>query len=262
LNFDSFDQDRQAVIQRGRTAGVTRLLNPAIDLESSRAVLALAESTPEVYAAVGVHPNDADTWQDGAQDELRRLADHPKVVAIGEIGLDYYWERASHDLQQRIFWQQLELAAETGLPVVVHTRNASPTDTRATTDALDILEQWAIALAQAGSPLAVRPGVLHSFSDGVQAAQRARALHFCLGITGPVTYKKADLLREVVACLPLEALLIETDAPFLTPHPHRGERNEPAHVRFVAEKIAQVKALDYSTVAAATAQNAERLFLW
>lgn len=260
LDFNSFDHDRQAVLQRARQVGVERLLNPAIDLQSSRGILDLADSLPDeaaprVYAALGVHPNDALGWQESWLDTLRELAVHPRAVAIGEIGLDYYWGKTPKEVQQQAFRAQLALAAELDLPVVIHNREA-------TRDLLVILLEWQSALQAAGNPLAQRPGVLHSFSAGPAEAELAWRHHFLTGVTGPVTFRKAEVLRQVVAAAPLEQLLVETDAPFLTPHPHRGERNEPGYVRLVADKIAEIKNLPAETVAAATTENAHRVFRW
>ncbi len=262
LDFDSFDEDRDQVLERAWGAGVVRIVNPSIDLASSRRILNLAEREPRIFAALGVHPNDAETWGEGTLDELRELARHPQVAAIGEIGLDYYWDRAPRELQQRIFRQQLELAAELALPVILHTRSKSAEDRQAVLDMLAILLEWQAGLASAGSPLAESPGVLHSYSDRLDTALQAAQANFYIGITGPITFKKAEALRDVAGGLPLERLLLETDAPFLTPHPHRGERNEPAYVRFVAEKIAEVRGLPAADVAAATTANASRLFRW
>jgi TatD DNase family protein len=262
LNFESFDLDRTAVVANAMRVGVERILNPGIDLETSRAAVDLAEAFPVVYAAVGVHPNDTGAWNETTLGELRRLAAQPKVVAIGEIGLDYYWERTEHSIQYQVFQGQLDLAAELGLPVVIHIRDHDPEDHRAMNDALDILRDWQLSLAARSPELASRPGVLHSFSGDLQDAQRAIASGFCLGVTGPVTFKKADVLRQMATELPVEYLLIETDAPFLTPHPHRGERNEPAYVRFVAEKIAALRDLELDGFARITTQSAERVFRW
>jgi TatD DNase family protein len=262
LTFHTFDGDRQEVLERAREAGVRRILNPGIDLPSSREAVALAESQPDVYAAVGVHPNDAQTWEDDTLDMLRTLGRHPKVAAIGEIGLDYYWEKTPHDLQQEVFRRQLELAAELTLPVVIHTRNQSAEDPAATIDALEILSEWQAGLVQQASPLAERPGVLHSFSGDEPAARRAIEIHFWIGITGPVTFRNAPDLQQLVANLPPERLLIETDAPFLTPQPYRGRRNEPAYVRYVAEKIGELQGQSLETIAQITTANAERLFHW
>lgn len=262
LNFDSFEGDRDQVIGRARQVGLARLLNPGVDLASSQAAVALAGAYPEVYAAVGVHPNDALSWNANTLDELRTLARLPRVVAIGEIGLDYYRQRAPHPVQVRILEQQLALAAELGLPVVIHIRNASPEDRRASADALAILADWRAGLQARAPALWDRPGVLHSFSDGLPAAEQALQAGFYLGISGPVTFRKAFELQAIAAAVPLERILIETDAPFLTPHPYRGQRNEPAYVRYVAEKIAQLRSLPVGIVEQRTAANAIELFHW
>jgi TatD DNase family protein len=255
LDFDAFDADRQQIVERARAAGLVLILNPGIDLPSSRAALQLAEQYSEVYAAVGVHPNSATEWDEHTYAALRALANHPKVLAIGEIGLDYYRDRAPRDVQKRVLRQQLSLAAECGLPVILHNRQASG-------DLLSLLAEWQAELAASGSPLAERPGVLHSFSASLDTARKALALGFYIGITGPVTFKNAADLQEVVKSVPAGQLLIETDAPFLTPHPMRGTRNEPAYVARVAEKLAGLHALEVSEMAAITTANAARLFHW
>jgi TatD DNase family protein len=262
LNFDSFDPDRAELLERAEQAGVHRILNPGIDIDTSRAAVELAQAFHGVYAAVGVHPNDASGWSDSILGELRELAVLPKVVAIGEIGLDYYWQRTERSVQIKAFKQQLGLAADLGLPVVIHVRDASPDDRRAMRDALEILIEWQQSLDVYYPTLASSPGVLHSFSGDLSDARRAADSQFCVGITGPVTFKKAEILRQVAAGIPVNRLLIETDAPFLTPHPHRGERNEPAYVRFIAEKIAEVREMKYENFVEITTDNAERLFRW
>ncbi len=256
LYFDAYDRDRDAVVARAWEAGLERILVPGIDLPSSRAAIELAERFPGVYAAVGVHPNSATTWDAQTLDSLTALAAHPKVVAIGEIGLDYYRDRAPRRLQKRIFQEQIKLAGQVNLPVVVHTRNASPED-RACIEEI-------IYLLVANSPKlpADRPGVIHSFSGNRAEAKAAIEYGFFIGITGPVTFKNANELRGVVGTTPLERLLIETDGPFLTPHPHRGKRNEPAYVVHVADQIAQELALPPEKVIKATATNAQQLFCW
>lgn len=255
LDFDRFAEDREAVVERASETGLVRLLNPAIDLATARHAIRLAERFPMVHAAVGLHPNSALEWTDELCDAFRLMAGHAKVLAIGEIGLDYYWDDAPPDAQQRVFRRQLELAAEVSLPVVIHNRDA-------TEDVLEILTAWQAGLQAEGHLLAERPGVMHSFSADEVAARRAIAAKFYIGITGPVTFKNAPDLQALVVAVPLDHLLIETDAPFLTPHPYRGKRNEPARVRLVAEKIAELKGLSVEEVIAVTGANAQRLFGW
>lgn len=262
LDFEAFADDRQQVIERAIAAGVGGILDPAIDLETSCNILRLCESQVSMRAAVGVHPNSATTWTEDSLDRLRALANHSQVVAIGEIGLDYYRDRAPHALQQEVFKSQLLLAAEINLPVIVHTRNASSVDQQATLDALAILEDWRTRVIKTGSPLQDRPGVLHSYSGDAVSAKRAIDLGFYIGITGPVTFRNAPELQQTVSELPLERLLIETDAPFLTPHPHRGKRNEPAYIGLVADKIAFIHNQDAELVRQMTTANAQRLFNW
>lgn len=215
----------------------------------------LAEKYAEVYAAVGVHPNDGSTWEADTKSRLRDLAASQKVVAIGEIGLDFYRDRTPRDLQKQIFRDQLELAAELNLPVVIHTRESID-------EVLKILENWCQGLVESRSEIIGRPGVLHSFSGDQADAEETTALNFYLGITGPVTFHNANDLQDLVIRLPLQVLLIETDAPFLTPHPYRGKRNEPARVSLVAEKIAELHQEAYNNVTGITTNNAKQLFGW
>jgi TatD DNase family protein len=262
LDFEAFDHDREHVLERARFAGVVGILNPGVDLENSRQVVGLSASQDFVFAAVGIHPNSASSWEDGTLSSLTELARQPKVLAIGEIGLDYYRDRAPRQLQLEIFERQLELAGKMNLPVIIHTRDLSPAERQATADALAILAQWQVELAFAQSPLLGCPGVLHSYSGDLDSARMAIEMGFYIGVTGPVTFRNAPDLQNIVAELPVERLLIETDAPFLTPHPHRGKRNEPAYVRLVADKIALIQNLEPEEVAQTTTSNADRLFNW
>jgi len=246
LDFDALAADIDDVLRRAAEAGVGRIIVPALDLANVRTVLNLTKQHDNLFAAVGIHPNSAMAWQDEWIDELHALARRARVVAIGEIGLDYYWDEAPVEIQHRALALQLELAAELDLPVIIHNRDA----------ANDVLRMLA-ASSLAGRE---RPGVLHSFSADWVAAESALALGYYLGFTGPITFKKADELRDIAARAPLDRILIETDAPFLTPHPFRGRRNEPAYVRYVAEKLAEVRGLSLEEVARATTANAERLF--
>lgn len=255
LDFHAFDDDRQQVIDRAREAGINRIMNPGIDLPSSEQAVQLAGAVTEIFAAVGIHPNDALTFDKSSLDALRKLAQHPKVKAVGEIGLDYYREHAPHDIQMEVFRAQLELAAELGLPVIIHNRQADE-------DILAVLTAWREALVQSGSQLAQHPGVLHSFAGNETVAARAVELGFFIGLTGPLTFKNAPELQKTASGLSLERLLVETDAPFLAPHPHRGRRNEPAYVKVTAEKLAALQDIPYETAARQTSQNASRLFNW
>lgn len=271
LDFDHFDTDRPEVIERARAAGVTRILIPSLDLPSSRRAVELAQSDPMLYAAIGLHPNDSLTWDAHTPNELRQLASGQpahrerarKIVAIGEIGLDYYWNTAPHDHQRTVLQAQLALAAELQLPVVIHLREHGDADHGpCAEDALSILEEWVNRLRAEGSALAARPGVLHSFSGNLSAAERALNLNFYIGFTGPLTYKNAESKRRVAAALPLDKILIETDAPYLSPVPQRGKRNEPAFVRHITDKIAEIHKIHPEEVAAVTTANAARLFSW
>ncbi len=235
LDLAHFDGDRAAVLERARTAGVGRIVIPGIDVAQCWGALALAEQTPELYVAVGVHPNSSGDFAASTIDELRGLAAHPKVVAIGEIGLDYYWDKVTPEQQAVAFRAQLELAAELGLPVIIHNRDASD-------DVAAILEAWVESAAFRNSQLAIRPysGVLHAFGGDLALAERAYGWNFLLGIAGPVTFKNARQMHALVPQLRADRLLIETDAPYLTPHPYRGKRNEPGDVALVAEKVAEL----------------------
>jgi TatD DNase family protein len=225
---------------------VERIIIPALNLDNCPAVLALADQFAQVFAAVGVHPNSSANWQDNWIDSIRSFAQHDKVLAIGEIGLDYYWNHSPKPVQHRVLTMQLALAAEMNLPVIIHNREADE----------DVLRLFA------ESPLNGRsnPGVLHSFSTGRRTAEKALEMGYYLGFTGPVTYKKADELREVVAKVPLGRVLVETDAPFLAPQQRRGQRNEPAYVAYVAEKIAEIRGMSTAEIAQKTTENANRLF--
>ena len=273
LNLDKFDADRVEVIERAKRAGLIRILIPGLTVASSRAAVKLADSHPMLYAAVGVHPNDMDTWDEQTTSDLKYLVNRysaslstgkkSKIVAIGEIGLDYYWKPSMRKTQIEIFRLQLSLAEELNLPVVLHFREKDDLDQGACSeDLIAILEDWVAALKTQNFSLAERPGVLHSFSGSNRMAQRAINLGFFIGVTGPITYKYSDKRRQVIADLPLENLLIETDAPFLSPHPHRGKRNEPAFVAHIADKIAEIKSRTPQEVADMTTKNAARLFAW
>lgn len=250
LNFESYQEDRDAVVQRAIDAGVTRIIIPAIDAQTSVEALALADIYTGVCATVGIHPNDTADFSPTQIDTLRALAAHPKVVAVGEIGLDYYWDKSPKHKQREAFETQLTLAAELNLPVIIHDRDAHD-------DVIVILEAWANTLPPEHR---TRIGVLHSCSAPLAITERALAIGFYLGFTGPLTFKKAEDLRQVAAATPLNCLLVETDGPFLTPEPYRGKRNEPSYIPYIVARLAAVHNLTPDAMALHTTQNAERLF--
>lgn len=251
LDFNAYDGIRDEIVREAAESGVTRLIDPGTDLARSRAAVELAGTYPGVFAAVGIHPGSTAGFSDAVLDDIRTLAAHPKVVAIGEIGLDYYRDDAPREVQWAALEAQLALAAGLELPVIIHNREASD-------DILGILSTWVASLPAA---LKERPGVLHSFSAPQETADRGLALGLYLGFTGPITFKNADDLRRIAAHVPVDRILVETDGPFLTPHPYRGRRpNRPAYVRFIAERIAALRAMPYDELAAQTTANAERLF--
>ncbi len=246
LDQDAYDDDRAAVIARARSAGVGRMITVGAGgpLASNHAAVALAEADPDIFAAVAVHPHDASDITDDTWDELRRLWAHPKVVAVGETGLDYYYEHSPADVQQRHLRRFVREAGRAGLPLVIHCRDAFP-------DLLRIFEE---------EDAAAIGGVIHCFSGTPAEAESCLALGFALSFSGIVTFKTAEPLRETVRLTPLDRILIETDAPFLAPIPHRGKRNEPALVRSVAEEIARATGRDLGEIAAVTVANTERAF--
>jgi TatD DNase family protein len=255
LDFESFDKDREAVLQRAFESGIHRIVNPGLDLESSRRILEFVDRYPALYAAVGIHPNEAGSRLPEYPGDLYRMARHPKTVAIGEIGLDYYRDETPREIQRELFQSQLNLAADTGLPVVIHSRNAID-------EILETLRKWYTRLVENKSPLVFRPGVLHAFEGSVDHARQAMEMNFFIGIGGPVTFRNAQARRDVAAALPLDHILLETDSPLLAPHPHRGQRNEPANIRLIAETLADLIGKPLETVAEVTSNNATRLFAW
>jgi TatD DNase family protein len=265
LDYNKFDPDREAVIQRAADAGLVRLLVPGLHHRSSREAVNLAETYPIIYAAVGFHPTDLDEFSEEGFEEVKELARHPKVVAIGEIGIDYYWvkEPEKRTIQHEILKRHLVLAEEVNKPVVIHMREEKDAwFGQASIDLLDILTEWCEKLKAASHPLAEKPGVLHSFNGNLETAQKALALNFYLGVTGPVTYKKAEEKRAIIAQLPLNRLLIETDSPFLTPEPVREKRNEPSLILHIADRMALIHSKSPAEIAVITTANAERLFSW
>jgi len=238
--------EAEAVIARARAAGVETIVavGGAGDMSSNTEAVRMANAFPDVYATVGMHPHDAKDVGVEALEVLKNLAMDAKVVAIGETGLDYYYSHSPHDVQRRVFSQFIHMARQTRLPIVVHERDAAQ-------DAAELLRR------EGAGELC---GVIHCFTGTYEAACAYLDLGFYLSFTGIITFKNADALREVVSKIPLERILVETDSPYLTPVPHRGKRNEPAYVHFVAETIAKVKDLTVEDIAQATTANVKQLF--
>ncbi len=250
LTDESFESELDLLFSRARQAGVHRIVIPGTDLQSSRAAVSLAERLPGLHAAIGVHPHDAQEWSNSTLSELRTLAQSPAVVAIGEIGLDYYRELSPRGAQRTALTGQLALARELELPVIIHNRQA-------TEDLMQLLIEWAASLP---AQVKARAGVLHAFSGDPSDAEAAIAAGFYIGVAGPVTFPKAEKLRDTLRALPVDRLLLETDAPYLAPQPRRGQRNEPSYLRFVADGLAAVLNSNTATIAELTSGNARSLF--
>lgn len=240
---ESFDADRDAVLTALPEQGVGLILNPGCDVESSRKAVRYAAAYPHVYAAVGIHPENCGGCTAGDLDAIRALAQQPKTVAIGEIGLDYYWaENPPRDFQQQVLRQQLALARELALPVIIHDREAHA-------DTLAIVREFPGVT-----------GVFHCFSGSPEMARELLKMGWYLGFDGPVTYKNARRAPEVAAVTPLDRMLIETDSPYMTPVPYRGRRNDSGYVHLVAEKLAEWKGVTPEEMARVTTENGKRLF--
>jgi TatD DNase family protein len=247
IDFPQFAEDREAMLDRARAAGVTTLLaiGSGPGPEKMDAAIPFAEQHDWIYASVGVHPHEAERVTPGHLDALTTLARHPKVIAWGEIGLDYFYDHSPRHVQQRVFREQMSLARQARLPIIIHCRDAW-------TDCLSMLEEdWR------SSGLG---GILHCFTSTEADARHGLDMGFCISFAGNSTYPKTQNIRDVAKSLPLENILLETDSPFLAPQPYRGKRNEPAYVAEVAKTIASVRNLRTEELASATAGNFRRFF--
>lgn len=244
LNADQYEEDLEEVIDRARKDKVENMVVVGFDRKTINRAMELVEKYDFLYAAVGWHPVDAIDMTEDDLAWIEELAGHEKVVAIGEMGLDYHWDKSPKDVQKEVFRKQIRLAKKVKLPIVIHNRDA-------TADVVEILKEE--EAKEVG-------GIMHCFTGSLEVAKECMEMNFYISFGGPVTFKNAKKPKEVVKEIPMEKLLIETDCPYLTPHPYRGKRNEPAYVRLVAEQVAELKNMSVEEVAEKTTANAKKLF--
>ncbi|OIU71572.1 TatD family hydrolase [Rossellomorea aquimaris] len=244
LNAEQFNEDLEEVISRAKEAGVGRMVVVGFDRPTIERAMELVGQYEFLYASIGWHPVDAIDMKEEDLAWIEELSSHPKVVAIGEMGLDYHWDKSPKDIQKEVFRKQIHLAKKVKLPIIIHNREA-------TQDIVDILREE--GAEEVG-------GIMHCFSGSPEIAQECVDMNFYISLGGPVTFKNAKKPKEVAQEIPLERLLIETDCPFLAPHPNRGKRNEPAYVKLVAEQIAELKGISLEEVETITTENANKLF--
>ncbi|MCQ0986203.1 TatD family hydrolase [Jiella marina] len=245
LDFPDFDGERSALVERAKANGIQRFVTISTFVSRIETLIAITSEHPEVYASVGTHPHNAAAEPDVTAEELIRLSERDKIVAIGEAGLDYHYEKSPRDVQARVFRTHIAAARETGLPLVIHAREADD-------DMIRILEEE--------SGKGAFHFILHCFSSGRGLAEAGLALGGYVSFSGILAFKRSDDIRAIAADVPMERLLVETDAPYLAPPPYRGKRNEPAYVRHTAEVLAEVKGVDLEAIATRTSDNFFRLF--
>ncbi|MBD8005890.1 TatD family hydrolase [Bacillus norwichensis] len=244
LNDEQFNEDIQEVIERAKEAGVSHMVVVGFNRPTIEKAMSLIEEYDFLYASIGWHPVDAIDMTDEDLAWIEELAAHPKVVALGEMGLDYHWDKSPHDVQQEVFRRQIRLAKKLKLPIIIHNRDA-------TMDVIQILrEENAEEIG----------GIMHCFSGSAETAKECIEMNFYISLGGPVTFKNAKKPKRVAMEVPLDWMLIETDCPYLAPHPYRGKRNEPAYVKLVAEQIAELKEISFEEVTTKTTENARKLF--
>ena len=242
LNDEAFDQDRPELLETFRDAGVGLVMNAGCSLASSREGIALAEAYPWIYCSVGTHPDTADEVNEEVLEVYRQMCSHPKVKAIGEIGLDYYYETIHRDAQMRAFRMQMQLAEELDMPVIVHERDAHE-------DGMSIVKEFPKV-----------KGVFHCYSGSAEMARQLVDMGWYIGFTGVLTFKNARKAVETAASIPLERILLETDCPYMAPEPYRGKRNHPGYLPKMAEKLAQIRGIPVEKAIRATTENAKRLY--
>jgi TatD DNase family protein len=245
LDMPDLKDDIEDVLEGAKQAGVKNIIIPGVTIEDMPGIIELIEKYDMLYGAASCHPQDVDKWNHQSYEALNNILKHPKMVGVGETGLDYYWTKDNSELQKEVFLAHIELAKENALPLIVHNRDAHG----------DTMEFLKIAAAKGVS------GVMHCFSGSAEFALECIREGFCISLGGPVTFKNAKKPKEVALQIPLSSLLVETDSPYLTPHPHRGKKpNKPEYVKIVAEEIASIKDISFEEVASITTQNAFRLF--
>lgn len=244
LNADQYDEDLQEVIDRALEEGIDRMFVVGFDTNTIERTMKLIDQYDFIYGIIGWHPVDAIDCTEERLQWIEELSRHPKIIGIGEMGLDYHWDKSPKDIQKEVFRKQIALAKRVQLPIIIHNREA-------TQDCVDILKEE--NASEVG-------GIMHSFSGSNEIADEILKMNFYISLGGPVTFKNAKQPKEVAQHVPLDRLLVETDAPYLSPHPYRGKRNEPARVKLVAEQIAEFRGISYEEVCKATTENAERLF--
>ncbi|RSL30025.1 TatD family deoxyribonuclease [Salibacterium salarium] len=244
LNIDSFEEDLEETIARAQEAGVESMNVVGFDHETIKKAMQLVEDYDFLYASIGWHPVDAVDMTDNDLTWIEELSAHPKVVAIGETGLDYHWDKSPKEVQKEVFRKQIHLAKKVNLPIIIHDREAHQ-------DIVDILKEE--NASETG-------GIMHCFGGDMEIARQCLDMNFHISFGGPVTFKNAKLPKEVAKEIPMDRLLVETDCPFLAPHPNRGKRNEPAYVKLVAEKVAELKEMSLEELAEQTTKNAKKLF--
>jgi TatD DNase family protein len=244
LNAEQFEEDLEIVIERALQSDVEIMIVVGFDRKTIQRAIELSEKYSFIFAVIGWHPVDAIDCKEEDLEWIESLASQPKVVGIGEIGLDYYWDKSPKEIQQKLLRRQIQLAKKVNLPIIIHNRDA-------TQDLIQILKEE--KASEVG-------GIMHCFSGSAETAIECVKMNFYISLAGPLTFKNAKQPKEVVERIPLENLLIETDCPYLAPHPHRGKRNEPAFVKLVAEEIALIKNQTFDTVAKVTTENAKRVF--
>jgi TatD DNase family protein len=243
LEMSDFDRDRDEVIRRARDAGVDLIITVGTTLDDCRKAVSIANKYKNVYAAIGIHPHEVKDIDETTYETLKKLAKMDKVVAFGEIGLDFFRNLSPRDVQIRRFGEQLELASEIGLPIIIHDRDAHE-------ETLEMLGGWK----------GKHRGVVHCFSGNYKMAEKCLDMGFFISIPGAITFGKSEKLQDVIRHIPVTDILVETDAPYLTPHPNRGKRNEPAYVIHTARKVAEIKGLSLEELASVTYQNTRKVF--